>query len=245
MKGIKRIISYGSNQSNAMYSISVFARLKNLEFIYFTDHISSFLKQNPNGNYAYALKNGMQIYEAKDRVNAAKMALKDGDILIKEGVAMSEAELGFQTQANLIEEFMAKTGTKFDVFLPSGTGTSAAYLAKNLKNTNVFTTPCVGDSAYLAKMIFELDKHSKVQILNPLKKYHFGDIKKELFDIYKELKDTTGVEFELLYDSVGWLSLLANLDKFTNQILYIHQGGMIGNQSLLERYERKFKFDML
>lgn len=228
-----------------MYSISIFAKLKNLEFIYFTDHISSFLKQNPNGNYAYALKNGMQIYEAKDRVNAANEALKYGDILIKEGVAMSEAELGFKTQANLIEEFMSKTSIKFDVFLPSGTGTSVAYLAKNLKNTKVFTTPCVGDTTYLAKMISELDQDSKVNILSPLKKYHFGNIKKELFDIYKELKDTTGVEFELLYDSVGWLSLLANLDKFTNQILYIHQGGMIGNQSLLERYERKFKFDML
>ncbi|HDX6261372.1 TPA: 1-aminocyclopropane-1-carboxylate deaminase, partial [Campylobacter fetus subsp. venerealis] len=44
---------------------------------------------------------------------------------------------------------------------------------------------------------------------------------------------------------VGWLSLLYNLTEFKNKILYIHQGGIIGNESLLERYKRKFKLDMV
>ena len=35
---IKTIVSYGSNQSNAMYSLSVLAKLKGWNFIYYTNH---------------------------------------------------------------------------------------------------------------------------------------------------------------------------------------------------------------
>ncbi|EAI4415372.1 1-aminocyclopropane-1-carboxylate deaminase [Campylobacter fetus] len=245
LSGFKRIISYGSNQSNAMYSLSVFAKMKELEFIYVTDHLSGFLKERPSGNLALALRNGMVIYESKNRADFASNLKNIDDILIPEGVAMSEAEYGFKTQAKLIEDFSNQIGFKFDIFLPSGTGASAAYLAKNLSQMKVYTTPCVGDRDYLASMVLNLDKDSKLNILNPPKKYHFGNLKRELFDIYKELKDSTNVEFELLYDSVGWLSLLYNLTEFKNKILYIHQGGIIGNESLLERYKRKFKLDMV
>ena len=62
----------------------------------------------------------------------------------------------------------------------------------------------------------------------------------EIYAIYKELLDSCGVEFELLYDGVGWLTLMANLDIFKGEILYIHQGGMLGNITLLDRYRRKF-----
>ncbi|MCD8213289.1 MAG: 1-aminocyclopropane-1-carboxylate deaminase, partial [Campylobacter sp.] len=48
-----------------------------------------------------------------------------------------------------------------------------------------------------------------------------------------------GVEFDLIYDPVGFLTLFANLDKFKNEILYIHQGGILGNISQKMRYERK------
>ena len=59
---IDTVVSYGSNQSNAMYSLSVLAKLKNWKFNYYTNHISSFLEQNPVGNYKYALQNGMNLY---------------------------------------------------------------------------------------------------------------------------------------------------------------------------------------
>ena len=60
---IKKIVSSGSAQSNAMYSLSVLCKLKNLEFDYYVDHIASFLKENPSGNYQSALKNKMNIKE--------------------------------------------------------------------------------------------------------------------------------------------------------------------------------------
>jgi len=50
---IKQIVGFGSNQSNAMYSLSVLAKMKGWKFIYFCDHIPLFLKQNPVGNYKY------------------------------------------------------------------------------------------------------------------------------------------------------------------------------------------------
>ncbi|MCI7363675.1 MAG: 1-aminocyclopropane-1-carboxylate deaminase [Campylobacter lanienae] len=238
---INRFISHGSSQSNAMYSISVLAKMRGVKFVYFTHHICDFLLKNPCGNYAAALKNGMEIRLSDNHSQSAKNECKDSqDIFIPEGVAMSEAELGFKDQAKIIMDFAKKNGIKFDIFLPSGTGCSAAFLAKNLDDMAVWTTPCVGDSDYLKREILSLDPFSKVNILNPPKKYHFGKIYAEIYAIYKELLDSCGVEFELLYDGVGWLTLMANLDIFKGEILYIHQGGMLGNITLLDRYRRKF-----
>ena len=51
----------------------------------------------------------------------------------------------------------------------------------------------------------------------------------------------TGLEFDMLYDPVGWQVLLANTDKLDGEIMYIHQGGVLGNESMLPRYKRKYK----
>ena len=55
---IKKVVSHGSSQSNAMYSLSVLCKIKNWQFDYYVDHTASFLKENPIGNYKYAIKNG-------------------------------------------------------------------------------------------------------------------------------------------------------------------------------------------
>ena len=39
--GIKRVVSYGSSQSNAMYSLSVFAKMRGLEFHYVVSNLNS------------------------------------------------------------------------------------------------------------------------------------------------------------------------------------------------------------
>ena len=46
-----KIVSFGSSQSNAMQSMSVFAKIKGLEFHYVSEHLSSFLRENPCGNF--------------------------------------------------------------------------------------------------------------------------------------------------------------------------------------------------
>ena len=41
LSGVKRVVSYGSSQSNAMYSLSVFAKMKGFEFHYVVSNLSS------------------------------------------------------------------------------------------------------------------------------------------------------------------------------------------------------------
>ena len=357
--GIKRVVSYGSSQSNAMYSLSVFAKMKGLEFHYVVSNLNSNLAANPVGNFKFALENGMKIYIDKDRrVRARALAyelagLKEGEIygdeavnltdasdrnglnlkdtggsnlsnfderfgftdinlnaknmsnlqaevepnlqnlgrenlnkfdeqaelesanfseckshknsnfkksadqtssnlsaaqdcfigdslFINEGVWQPQAEAGFISQARQIERWADAEGKTVDIFLPSGTGTSAAFLAKHVK-FDVFTCPCVGDADYLKSEIEALTPNSKVRILPPPTKYHFGDLKLELYQIWREVCEQTGIEFELIYDPVGFLTMTSNLGVFKNEILYIHQGGALGNISQKLRYERKFK----
>ena len=307
---IKRVVSYGSSQSNAMYSLSVFAKMKGLEFHYVVSNLNSNLAANPIGNFKFSLKNGMKVYVDKDRrVRARALAyelaglkeseicggetanltdncsenelnLKDagglnlskfdeqaelagvnsiecishkssnlpaaqdcfiGDSLfINEGVWQPQAEVGFISQARQIERWADAEGKTVDIFLPSGTGTSAAFLAKHVK-FDVYTCPCVGDASYLKSEIEALTPNSKARILQPPKKYHFGDLKPELYQIWCDVCEQTGIEFELIYDPVGFLTMMANLGAFKNEILYIHQGGALGNISQKLRYERKFK----
>ncbi len=349
--GIKRVVSYGSSQSNAMYSLSVFAKMNGLEFHYIVSNLNSNLAENPIGNFKFALENGMKIYIDKDRRARARAlayelaGLKEGEIwgdeavnladgfgrngsnlskfnellgfagtnlsaknvpnlqaeiapnlqnlngenlskfdesaklmdanfsecirhkssnfeksadqtssnlpaaqdcfigdslFINEGVWQPQAEAGFISQARQIERWAEAEGKTVDIFLPSGTGTSAAFLAKHVK-FEVFTCPCVGDADYLKNEIEALTPNSKAHILQPPKKYHFGDLKPELYQIWREVCEQTGIEFELIYDPVGFLTMMANMGAFKNEILYIHQGGALGNISQKPRYERKFK----
>jgi 1-aminocyclopropane-1-carboxylate deaminase/D-cysteine desulfhydrase-like pyridoxal-dependent ACC family enzyme len=232
---IKRIISYGSNQSNAMYSLSVLAKMFNKEFIYYVKHISNYLKSNPIGNYKYALLNGMKIIEDSEKVEYLKKVsfLDETTLFIKEGGANKEAEIGFKLLAKELEDY-----SDYNIFLPSGTGVSALYLNKHFKG-NVYTCSCVGDDEYLLKQWSELEKDNFPIILKKRKKYHFGKLYKEHFLLWKELKKS-GIEFDLLYDPIGWQVVLDHLDILGDKIIYIHQGGLIGNESMLLRYKRKY-----
>ena len=273
-----KIISYGSSQSNAMAALSEFARQNDFEFIFVCEKISNFLRQNPCGNYAYALKNGAQIIENTDFQSRKEKALslcEKGDIFVPEGVACKKAEMGFATLAREIKIQSEDLKCDFDIFLPSGTGTSALYLAKHSAK-RVFTCACVGDEFYLRAQILELEPNfgveildfgeenlpnltqnlensanfapnlaknsqnsAKIYILKPPRKFHFAKPYKELLEIYKRALKCCGIEFSLLYDSVGLLTMLAHKGIFTKPTLYIHQGGTHGNPSLLARY--KFK----
>lgn len=234
------LISYGSSQSNAMQALSIFCKEKNLEFKYVISHLSQNFTKNLTGNLKTALENNMHLYISEDRQNYARSLMNESSIFVKEGVAQAQAELGFITQAKQIMEFARHKGKIFDIFLPSGTGTSAAYLAKHI-DFDVYTVPCVGDKFYLKEQIDQIVPNSKVKILNPPKKYHFANPKIELYEIYKDFLDETGIELDLIYDPVGILTLLKHKDNFKNSILYIHQGGLNGNESQILRYKHKFK----
>nr|MCH9741166.1 1-aminocyclopropane-1-carboxylate deaminase/D-cysteine desulfhydrase [Campylobacterota bacterium] len=245
---IKKVVSYGSNQSNAMYSLSVLAKMKGWEYEYYVNHISSYLVENPHGNYKYAIENGMRLI-VSDTKPLREEIENEETVFVEEGGRQEEASIGIRMLADEIKLWQqAKEIPRLNVFLPSGTGTTALFLQKYLLEIDsrfqakVYTVPCVGDADYLRLQFDMLESNVLKQptILKPKKKYHFGKLYAESYKIWLKLRQEMGVEFDLLYDPVGWLTLLEHPKIFEEPTLYIHQGGLIGNESMLVRYQRKY-----
>ncbi len=237
----KKIISHGSIQSNAMYSLSVLAKIKGLDFIYYAKNLPSYLEKNPSGNYKEALKNKMIL-----KLEEFKNNFLEDELFIPEGGALKEAKYGLQVLVNEIKSWVKEQkleDTKLKVFLPSGTGTTALYLQKYLP-FEVLTCSCVGDDEYLKKQFDMLETTNHPTILKKEKKYHFGKLYKEFYLKHLELLEKTNIEFDLLYDSLGWIVFENYVKNFENKdnytFLYIHQGGVLGNETMLERYRYKF-----
>jgi len=238
---IKKIVSYGSNQSNAMYSLSVLSKIFNIELEYYVNHLPQYLIANPVGNYKYTILNGAKIIEnpktVKDLRNNQSIFNKD-TLFIKEGGAVKEAEFGIKILADELQEY-----ENYSIFLPSGTGVTALYVQKHFKG-KVYTCCTVGDDEYLIRQWQELENNANYypSIIPKHKKFHFGKLYKENYEIWLELKKA-GIEFDLLYDPIGWQIMMNNLDILGNKIVYIHQGGMRGNESMIQRYKRKFNIN--
>jgi len=238
-----KIISYGGTQSNAMLAIAAMCQKKDWNFCYYTKPMSQTQKENPQGNYANALLLGMQHHEIedefyKDFIASLRMNLDDRTFIIDQGGAVEEAKIGLEVLAEEIRE--ASKSLTFDfkaVATPSGTGTTALFLALALPEYKVYTTPCVGDVDYLKEQMQALHRiPENLIILQPKKKYHFAKLYEEFYMMYKNLKNC-GIEFDLLYAPAMWLSLLEQTD---DKILYVHSGGVSGNESMLKRYEKKY-----
>ncbi len=238
-KSLTTIVSYGSVQSNAMYSIAKFCNLLGLNFRYYANHIPNFLKESPIGNYKMALDLGADIIEGY-----GSLEVGENELYIKEGIATKEAYSGIEKLAlEIIEQLDSK---EYQLFLPSGTGTTALFLAKALKvhgadNIKLFTTPVVGSKEYLLEQFRELeaDENYYPTIIDTKKRYHFGKLYREFYLLWLELQNEIGLEFDMLYDPKGWMALFEHIDKFDN-LVYIHQGGILGNATMLERYKRKY-----
>ena len=243
---IDTLISYGGNQSNLMYSLSCLAKLKNWQFIYYTNQISSQAQLNTAGNLAASLANGMQIIATKTKLNllAQDLAtnLASNQLLIQQGGAQSEAEFGIQQLAVEIRQWAAQQNfAQLAIFLPSGTGTSAFYLQKQLREFTIYTTNCVGSPEYLEQQFQQLDPHAKIYpTILPNLNYRFATPHQELFTAYQQLSDSSQIEFDLVYDPIGWKILSNNLAQISAPLLYIHCGGLIGNSSMLKRYQYAF-----
>jgi len=253
---INKIVSYGSAQSNAMYSLSILAKLKGWQFEYYVDHIPDYLKEHPHGNYKGAIENKMIIREqgADSRWQGVGSREQFGKnvLFIEEGGRQQEAEYGIKILTKEIMDWQKEKRIKeLNIFLPSGTGTTALFLQKSLHQLlpptscllpKVHTTPCVGDNDYLKKQfcMLEADETYHPTILSLGKKYHFGKLYQENYEIWLKLQQQTGVVFDLLYDPLGWRTLLAHRELLCKPLLYIHQGGLLGNESMLLRYQRKF-----
>lgn len=260
LSATSKLIGYGSAQANSLHSLAVLARLKSVPLDFYVDHIPSFLRQNPAGNYRSALDNGTQVI-AVDK--AARQQLPMADYLrtrvlpdapealfIPEGGSDQAAGTGIGLLAEEIIGWAGELGlTDLKVALPSGTGTTALFLQKHFCQRalpfEVLTCACVGDEAYLRLQFTALsaDQAFHPRILPTHKKYHFGRPVRAFYHVWQQLQQQTGVTFELLYDPLGWITLLdyvQGLGAGAVPILYIHQGGLLGNETMLPRYRRKW-----
>ena len=236
------IISYGGTQSNAMLAIAAMCKQKEWEFIYYTKELSRRQKENPIGNYKDACSLGMEHREIKnelyrDFIASLSIILDEKSFLIDQGGAVVEAKIGLEVLARELREQLQEHPHIKSLATPSGTGTTALFLALALPEYKIYTTPCIGDSSYLREQMEALHTiPENLVILEPKQKYHFAKPYKEFYTIYKKLLQT-GVEFDLLYAPAMWQALL---EQTSESLLYLHSGGVSGNSSMLERYK---KFD--
>ncbi|RPA34079.1 1-aminocyclopropane-1-carboxylate deaminase/D-cysteine desulfhydrase [Shewanella frigidimarina] len=270
-----QIVASGSAQANSLYSLSVLAKQQGWKFDYYVSHISEFLLQHPQGNYAAAIQNGANIIDVRhltDAENLEGMHLDDAMrhivssdpsyadkkqlLFIPEGGRCEYAETGIaQLASEIIQWAQDQQKKQLKIFLPSGTGTTAAYLNKQIIQQQaklllmdviaieVLTCSTVGGDEYLRQQFSQLvDEVYFPNIINDGHKYHFGKLSRRCFDMWNTVCQS-GIEFELLYDPVGFLVLQHYLNSNTvsaTDILYIHQGGVLGNKTMLPRYQRKF-----
>ena len=237
-KQYNTIISYGGTQSNAMLAIAAMCKHKAWDFHYYSKPVSDTQKELESGNFFLAKKLGMRHFEIgvdeyRDYIASLRVNLDEKTYIVDQGGAVKEAKDGIEVLAKEIKE--TNLGVK-SLATPSGTGTTALFLALALPEFKVYTTPCIGDVNYLKEQMKALDDiPDNLVILEPKKKYHFAKPYKEFIEIQQKLLKA-GVEFDLLYSPSLWMALI---EQTKEDILYIHSGGITGNESMLERYSKK------
>lgn len=188
-------------------------------------------------------------------------------LFIPQGGAFPKARYGVAKLAEEINDYVKADFPDSDVVvaLPCGTGTTAFYLAQHVApSVEVVAVPCVGDSDYLRLQFDQLaeadhatpsphaiDPGRRPTILEPARKSRFGRLWRPLYDMYHQVLKETGIEIDLIYGAFVWHSLFTDdavLDRLLSpprqgggprELMYVHTGGVSGNASMLDRYERK------
>ena len=235
-----------------MASIAALCKRKGWAFLYITKTLSTTLKQNLSGNLKAALDHGMELLEVKydeyrEVVNSLYTPLPDtrinyieSDLVLAQGGADLGAKEGITVLAKEIALWQQENSMKrLTVVTPSGTGTTAFFLAHALCDVTVITTPLIGSKAYLLEQMQSLgDIPKNLTIFETEKKYHFGKCYDEYLDAYKEMLNQ-GVEMDLLYAPKMLMALKESLALVEGDVLYVHSGGVQGNRSMLDRYANK------
>jgi 1-aminocyclopropane-1-carboxylate deaminase len=248
----ERIISYGGAQSNAMLSIACLCKAKGWTFDYYAKKLPENLRARPGGNLKLALKQGMALHEIphesyRELVGSlhssfpdARITLSEKQLLLPQGGADPLAKAGIDRLAEEITQWQQeKQIGRLNVVTPSGTGTTAFYLAKALRGARVYTTPLIGGREYLEAQMRRLGELPlNLSILETEKHYRFGKPYEEYLEVYRQLKEA-GIVFDLLYAPKMWLLLSERLETMEGEVLYVHSGGVSGNASMLMRYREK------
>lgn len=255
LNGIDRLVSHGSAQSNSLPVLAAIADAKAIKFDFYVDRIPSWLRQNPVGNYAKALSFNANVIESPFDVDAIKA--NNDHLWIPQGGHDESARQGIEVLADELIAWQQAMGfTQLNIMLPSGTGTTAVLLKQRFVLLDcpieVYTCACVGNEDYLRKqftqLVIESTMHPRIVCAD--KKYHFGRLYLEFYHLWQRLITETKIEFELLYDPLAWSIMLQHFTKRSSlfsakiPLVYIHQGGIAGNVTMLNRYRRKLAVNL-
>ncbi len=243
---ITSLVGYGGTQSNLMYSLSALAKLNHWQFRYYTKTLSRQAAKSRNGNLAASLNNGMELIELNsdyDRVTSALISTPK-QLVIRQGGAQIEAEHGLQQLAQEIILWAQQNNfANPAIFVASGTGATALFLQKHLP-FDVYTTNCVGSPDYLRQQFNELMSKSPKPWQLPLIlaniHYRFATPDTTLYSTINRIIETSQIEFDWVYDPVGWQILIDNLAQLPQPLLYLHCGGLLGNETMSKRYQYHF-----
>lgn len=249
---IDTLVGHGSPQANSLYSMAALANLRHWKLDFYVDHIPSWLAENPIGNYRAALTLGANIIATRPTYGCSvadylsTQQWSENQLFVPEGGRSPIAQLGVEQLAQEILIWKEQQpAADWVVALPSGTGTTALYLHQTLKehHIEVVTCACVGGDEYLKQQWISLGEHAHPTILSGTTKHQFGHLYPDQYQLWQALGQQTGVEFELLYDPLMWQRLLTwwPTQKGRN-LLYIHQGGLLGNESMVPRYHRQMGY---
>ena len=240
-----RLISYGGTQSNAMLSIAALCHKKGWRFDYLCKLLPWHVRIDPDGNLEKALALGINLIEVEpadytDAVTRLKASGEEGTLVVPQGGADPLAREGLELLADELRNWMRSEGVEtLNVVTPSGTGTTAFYLAEALPEATIVTTAVVGDADYLLSQLRALGRiPGNLQILKSGRKHHFAKPYPELLALYRELLDA-GLEVDLVYGAKMWYELLHTGLPASETLLYLHSGGLMGNETMLERYRFK------
>jgi len=230
------IISYGGTQSNAMLALAAVAKQKGWRFLYYTKPLSKQQRQQTFGNFATALSLGMEHKEIahelyKDYIATLRLDLDPQTVVVDQGGATPFAAEGLELLAQEIRQQLATYPKIKALATPSGTGTTALFLAKALPEFTLYTAAGIGSREYLKEQMQALSPIPQNLVLLE-NNYRFAKPNRDLYAIYKKLA-TAGIEFDLLYAPPLWLALLEQTEE---PLLYVHSGGVSGNSTMLARY---------
>ena len=276
---LARVIgSFGGSQSNAMAALAVLAHAHGSRFVYFTKPVPRWLRAAPSGNLARALSLGAELVELAPSEYSALFEdhgtllpacaprppatlLDEGALWVPQGGAAPSAEEGVAALARELVEWWEDSppsrAESVDVVVPSGTGTTALFLARHLAaraEMRVWAVPCVGDGAYLRAQMRALDLATggdgaalprTLTSPSSTKPPRFGALSREALAVWSEC-GRADLPVDLLYAPLAIRVVLETLlsesgdapREAERATLYLHTGGLEGLESQLDRYRR-------
>jgi 1-aminocyclopropane-1-carboxylate deaminase/D-cysteine desulfhydrase-like pyridoxal-dependent ACC family enzyme len=171
------------------------------------------------------------------------------NLFIPQGGHSPSAELGLRELARELTAYMNRAlppEKPVLIFLPAGRGTSAYYLARNLESNRRVTVAAVACACTTDELATEMGllSGSRTRLPSNLQLWGtpmlgaFAKPYRPFVDAYRELLDS-GLYIDLVYGGPAWHALGHRLAAFTeHEILYVHTGGLVGNESMLQRYLR-------